>query len=354
MAIFGRLKHKVCGASLEVIEWTDETSDNIIWCYPHSGTAIKIGAQLIVRDTQIAVLMDEGLCADVFYSGNFDLTTRNMPILTALKGWKYDFNSSFSADIYFVNTKQFLNLRWQTQNPLTMYDCDFGAVSISASGSYAFHIMDNPIAFINKIVCKIENFTSENILDRIYTILVTDFAEYADNSKISALDLAANYNEYSDEFFIALKSNLEGLGVELTSFLIEDVVVPSKLNDKLNQRILRENKKHTPLPEREQSMNLLAHNNKDLDKTDMILSDTFEFIDIIPPPIPKHPMFYVAINNEQKGPFSVKKIEEMIRFGEITPDTPVWTIGMFDWVVAGRVKILTYLFNMKPPPLKNE
>ena len=134
MALFNKIKQKAFGEFIDIIEWTDDTSDTMIWRFPRYNSEIKNGAQLTVRETQVAVLVNEGQFADVFQPGRHELTTSNMPILTTIRGWKYGFNSPFKVDVYFVNTKQFLNQRWGTANPIMMRDPEFGPIRLRAFG----------------------------------------------------------------------------------------------------------------------------------------------------------------------------------------------------------------------------
>src|SRR5947209_7088568 len=127
---------------IEVIEWLDPSEDTLVYRFPVNNQEIKMGAQLIVREGQAAVFINEGQLADVFQPGHFTLSTQNMPILTMLKSWKYGFNSPFKAEVYFVNMRQFTDLKWGTQNPIMLRDPEFGVVRLRAFGSYSIRVMD--------------------------------------------------------------------------------------------------------------------------------------------------------------------------------------------------------------------
>ena len=133
---------------IDIIEWTDDTSDTMVWRFPRYENEIKYGAQLIVRQSQSAVFVNLGEIADVFSSGTHHLTTNNLPVLTTLMGWKYGFQSPFKAEVYFVNTRNFTNLKWGTKNPVTLRDPEFGPVRLRAYGTYVVKISD-PIKFLN-------------------------------------------------------------------------------------------------------------------------------------------------------------------------------------------------------------
>ena len=133
---------KIKGEFIDIIDWTDSTNDTIIYKFPRFQNEIKMGAQLTVRESQVAVFMNEGKIADVFQPGMYTLSTQNMPILSTLKGWKFGFNSPFKADVFFVRTKQFINQKWGTKNPVMIRDAEFGPVRLRAFGSFNFKVAD--------------------------------------------------------------------------------------------------------------------------------------------------------------------------------------------------------------------
>ena len=139
------------GQLIDVIEWTDSSSKTMVHKYDMNGKEIMMGAQLTVRESQAAVFVNEGQLADVFGPGRYELQTSNMPIMTALKSWKYGFNSPFKSDVYFVNTKQFLDMKWGTSNPVMMRDAEFGMIRLRAFGIYSFKVSD-PAAFLKEVL----------------------------------------------------------------------------------------------------------------------------------------------------------------------------------------------------------
>ena len=177
MAFLNKLKEKAFGEFIDIIEWTDSSSDTMIWRFPRYNAEIKNGAQLTVRETQVAVLVNEGQFADVFQPGRYELTTNNMPILTTIKGWKYGFNSPFKVDVYFVNTKQFLNQRWGTANPIMMRDPEFGPIRMRAFGSYNFRVQADPIPFIRNVAGTSGEFTTEGISEQLRNFVITKFTD---------------------------------------------------------------------------------------------------------------------------------------------------------------------------------
>lgn len=243
MILFNRIKQKAINEFIDSIEWTDDNTDILIWRFPRSHAEIKNGAQLTVRETQAAVLVNEGQFADVFQPGRYELTTRNMPILTTLKKWKYNFNSSFKVDVFFVNTKQFLNLHWITPNPIMIRDPEFGPIRIRAFGSTCFRVEPDPARFIRNVVAMDGSFTADSVTAQLRNFVITKFTDYIDESKIAALDLAANLNEFSSELTFALKNYFSEYGIELISFLVENISLPEDVEEALFDK-LNKNMKH--------------------------------------------------------------------------------------------------------------
>src|SRR5580704_13929886 len=138
MSIFSGISHEL----IDIIEWNDNSTDTLVWRFPRWQDEIKMGAQLVVRQAQAAVFVNEGKIADVFQSGTYTLETKNIPVLTTLRGWKYGFNSPFKVDVYYVNTRQFTDQKWGTKKPIMLNDEKFGMVDIRAFGTYAFRVTD--------------------------------------------------------------------------------------------------------------------------------------------------------------------------------------------------------------------
>src|SRR5688500_18951305 len=143
MGIFDSLKSEF----IQIIEWLDDSSDTLVWRVPVYNQEIKMGAQLIVRENQVALFVNEGQAADLFTPGRYELSTQNIPILTTLRGWKYGFQSPFKAGVYFFNTRLYTDLKWGTVNPVMMRDAEFGMIRIRAFGTYAMRVKDPKVFF---------------------------------------------------------------------------------------------------------------------------------------------------------------------------------------------------------------
>ena len=382
MALFNKIKQKAFGEFIDIIEWTDDTSDTMIWRFPRYNSEIKNGAQLTVRETQVAVLVNEGQFADVFQPGRYELTTNNMPILTTLKGWKYGFNSPFKVDVYFVNTKQFLNQRWGTANPIMMRDPEFGPIRLRAFGSYNFRVQEDPIPFIKNVAGTSGEFTTEGISEQLRNFVITKFTDYLGESKIAALDLAANMNEFSQELTIGLKDDFAEYGIELTRFLVENVSLPEAVEEALDRRtsmgVIGNMTTYTQMQFAD-SLKDAANNPSgggnlagDAMGAGIGLAMAGQMAGQMmnpqagqfhggqqppqqaaptPPPMPQQTTYHVAVGGVQQGPFPVSQLQQMIQQGQLTRDTLVWTAGMPAWAAANSVQELSQLFGAVPPPL---
>ena len=231
MGILNMLK----GQLIDVIEWKDDSNDTMVHRYENNGKEIMMGAQLTVRESQVAIMVNEGKLADVFQPGRYELSTQNMPIMTALKSWKYGFNSPFKAEVYFINTKQFLDQKWGTSNPVMMRDAEFGMIRLRAFGIYSFRVGD-PVAFLKEVFGTNAYMTVEGVTGQIKRTLVSGLSDAIAQSKIPALDLAANYDELSQFALNTLAPRIANLGLKLESFVIENISLPDEVEKAIDRR----------------------------------------------------------------------------------------------------------------------
>ena len=220
---------------IDVIEWTDSSSNTMVHRYESMGKEIMMGAQLTVRESQVAVFVNEGRIADVFQPGRYELSTQNMPIMTALRSWKYGFNSPFKSEVYFVNTKQYLDLKWGTSNPVMMRDQDFGMIRLRAFGIYSFRVQD-PVMFLKEVFGTSALFTVEGVEGQIKRTIVSALSDVLAQSNIPALDLAANYDELSSKALELLMPRIAPLGLKLETFLIENISLPEEVEKAMDRR----------------------------------------------------------------------------------------------------------------------
>ncbi len=226
---------RFAGQFIDVIEWTDSSSNTMVYRFNKDGNAIMMGAQLTVRDSQVAIMVNEGRIADVFGPGRYELSTQNMPVMTMLQSWRYGFNSPFKAEVYFVNTRQFLNMKWGTSNPVMMRDAEFGMVRLRAFGIYSFSVAD-PVLFLKQVFGTSQLFTTEGVTEHLKRTIVSGLSDIIAESKIPALDLAANYNELSRFAVTALSPKFAELGLRLDSFAIENISLPQEVEQAMDRR----------------------------------------------------------------------------------------------------------------------
>lgn len=220
---------------IEVIEWLDDSGNTILYRFPVQGQEIKNGAQLTVRESQAAVFVYQGQIADVFGPGLYTVDGGNTPILTKLGAWKYGFTSPFKAEVYFVNTKQFTDLKWGTSNPIMMRDNDFGMVRLRAFGIYSIRVTD-PRALIKEVAGTNAHFVTEDIEGQLKRTLVSGFSDGLAESKIAALDLASNYDELGKFTRSKLTDDFKSFGLELTKFVIENISLPAEVEGAMDKR----------------------------------------------------------------------------------------------------------------------
>ena len=225
----------VRGQLIDVIEWTDDSSDTLVHKYDMNGKDIMMGAQLTVRESQAAVFVDEGRLADVFGPGRYELTTRNLPVMTSLRAWKFGFNSPFKSDVYFVVTRRFMDRKWGTANPVMMRDSELGMIRVRAFGSFAFRVKD-PAAFMREVFGTSSLFTAEGVEGQIRSLAVSALTDAIAESGIPALDLASRYDELSRRALEALAPQVAALGLELCGFVIENISLPEEVEKAIDRR----------------------------------------------------------------------------------------------------------------------
>lgn len=235
MSIIDKVKDAAMNQFIEVIEWLDESQDTLVYRFPVMGQEIKNGAQLIVRESQAAVFVFEGHTADVFTPGRYTIDGGNTPILSKLGAWKYGFNSPMKSEVYFVNTKQFTNMKWGTSNPIMLRDNDFGIVRLRAFGAYSLRVSD-PAGFIKEIAGTNGQFQTEDIDGQLKRVIVSEFSDALGELKIPALDLAAQYKEIGESIRTKINEDFGSWGLEVTKFYVENISLPPEVEAAMDKR----------------------------------------------------------------------------------------------------------------------
>jgi membrane protease subunit (stomatin/prohibitin family) len=235
MGIFDKVKEAALNQFIEVIEWLDDSGNTILYRFPVAGQEIKNEAQLIVRESQVAVFVFEGQVADVFTPGRYTIDGGNTPILSKLGAWKYGFNSPFKSEVYFVNVKQFTDMKWGTANPIMLRDEDFGIVRLRAFGAYSLRVAE-PREFIKEVAGTNAHFQTEDIDEQLKRAIVTEFSDAIGEMKIPALDLAAQYKELGEAIRAKINEDFRGYGLEVTKFYVENISLPEEVEKALDKR----------------------------------------------------------------------------------------------------------------------
>ena len=221
---------------VEIIEWTDDSRDTLSYRFPDEDKEIKRGARLIVRESQTAQFVYLGQYGDLFGPGNHTLTTNNIPVLTRLQGWKYGFESPFKADLYFVTTRLFTGNKWGTANPVMVRDQDFGIVRLRAFGTYDFRIVDAP-RFLKEVAGTDDHFRLDEFEGVMRSRIVSVFSEALASSKIPALDIATRQGELGAALLPIINPSMrEKYGIELATFVLENLSVPAEVEQAIDKR----------------------------------------------------------------------------------------------------------------------
>ena len=224
------------GELIEIIEWTDDSRDTLSYRWPDDDKEIKNGAQLIVRESQVAQFVYVGQFGDTFGPGKHTLVTENIPVLATLKGWKYGFNTPFKADVYYVTTRLFTGNKWGTTNPVMMRDNDFGIVRARAFGTYDFRITD-PKIFLKEVAGSDHHFRLDEFSDAMRSRIVSLFSEALAQAKIPVLDVATKYSELGNALLPLINPvTTAKYGIEFASFIVENVSLPPEVEAAIDKR----------------------------------------------------------------------------------------------------------------------
>jgi membrane protease subunit (stomatin/prohibitin family) len=363
------------GQFIDVIHWTDNTRDTMVWRFEREGHEIKYGAKLTVREGQAAVFVHEGQLADVFTPGLYMLETNNMPILTSLNHWDHGFRSPFKSEIYFVNTTRFGDLKWGTKNPIMMRDPEFGPTRLRAFGTYAVKVSD-PARFLSEIVGTDGEFTMDEISFQIRNIIVQSFSRIIAGSGIPVLDMAANTRDLGKLVATEISKIVAEYGLSIPEFYIENISLPPAVEEALDKRtsagLAGDLGRFTQYSAAE-AMTAAAKNpsggggigaglgmGMGMAMAQNLASQgpwgaapasaQHAAAPPPPPPPPVEHIWHIAEQGQTHGPYSKADLGRMAGEQKLTRETHVWTAGQDGWKRAEDVPELAQLFTILPPP----
>ena len=221
---------------IDILEWTEAGDGTLAWRYPMAGMEIQNGGQLVVRESQMAVFVNEGQVADVFGPGTYQLTTQTLPVLTYLKNWDKLFQSPFKSDVYFFSTRQQIDQKWGTPQPITIRDKDFGAVRLRAFGNYAYRIAD-PKLFHTEISGTRDAYPVADLEGQLRGMVLQNISNAIAGSGLPFLDLAANQVMFADALAKELAPHFAKIGLAVESLTVQNVSLPEELQKVLDQKI---------------------------------------------------------------------------------------------------------------------
>ncbi|HET7434022.1 MAG TPA: SPFH domain-containing protein [Thermoanaerobaculia bacterium] len=360
MGFLDNLKNQIGSQFIEIIEWLDETNDTLVYRFPVYNQEIKMGAQLVVRENQVALFVNEGEVADVFKPGRYELSTQNIPILTTLRGWKYGFNSPFKAEVYFFNTRMFTDLKWGTANPVMMRDAEFGMIRMRAYGTYAMRISEAK-PFFKTVVGTQGLTTTEDILGQLRSTIISNFSDIVAESKIAALDLASSYRELSTLAQKELAPSFAEYGLELSRFVIDNISLPEEVEAAIDQRtklgVLGDRMQQYTQMQAADSIKVAAANPGGLAGAGaglgagMAIGQAFgstmggamgagsappppQGSSAPPPPPGQHgnvPRWSLAIDGKTYGPYTDDALKAMVQSGQVAASAQAWRPGASGW-----------------------
>ncbi len=356
------------GEFIDVIHWTDDTRDTMVWRFEREDHEIKYGAKLTVREGQAAVFVHEGQLADVFTPGLYMLETNNMPIMTTLQHWDHGFKSPFKSEIYYVNTTRFNDLKWGTKNPIMLRDPEFGPTRIRAFGTYSVRVSD-PAKFLTEIVGTDGEFTMDEISFQVRNIIVQEFSRVIAASGIPVLDMAANTADLGKLIAGAIADTIAGYGISIPELYIENISLPPAVEKALDTRTSRGLTGDLDAHMKYAAAEALRMGGEASGAMGAGLGAGMGMAmagqmaqagpwgaapaaaaRMAPPPPPVEHVWHIAEGGATTGPFSRATIGQMVAKGDVKRTTHVWTAGQDGWKTADEVAELAQLFTVMPPP----
>lgn len=221
---------------IDVLQWTESEDGTLAWRFPMQDMEIQNGASLTVRDSQMAMFVNEGKIADVFGPGRYTLNTQTLPVLTNLQHWDKLFESPFKSDVYFFSTRGQLDQKWGTPTPVTIRDKEFGMVRLRAFGIYAYHLVD-PKVFYQKVSGTRDSYPRGDLEGQLRNTLIAGLSDLFAESGIPFIDMAANLDEFGRAMQGKAVAMFAEFGLALDSLVVQSISLPEALQKVLDQKI---------------------------------------------------------------------------------------------------------------------
>lgn len=374
------LWQKLTNEFIDIVEWLDDSRDTLVHRFERYNNEIKNGAKLVVREGQLAIIVNQGQAgagqpADVFGPGMHELSTANLPILSTLQGWKYGFNSPFKAEVYFFNTRLFPDLKWGTPGPSTMRDPDFGVVRVTAFGIYSIRIKDAKTV-LKDLVGTAGDFTLSDIENNLRGKIGLRIKEVMPELGVPVIDLESKVTVLGERIREKISPDFERLGLELVEVQVQDLGLPEEVEaaiDKQGAMRVIGNMQTYAQYEAANAMRDAANNTGAAGSAmgvgvGMMMGNGIGALfgggsqspaqpapqaaaPVAPPPLPTAVQYWVAINGQQAGPFDLAALQQKLASGEINRDSLAWKQGMPGWTAMSQIAELGSLFANVPPPL---
>lgn len=379
MGLMENLKKQMSSQFIEILAWLDDTNDTLVYRFPIYNQEIKMGAQLVVRENQQALFVNEGKAADLFGPGTYSLSTQNVPILTDLRGWKYGFQSPFKAEVYYFNTRLFTDLKWGTANPVMMRDAEFGMIRLRAYGTYALKIAD-PRKFFETVVGTRGLATTDEITGQLRSMILAKLSDAIAEAKIPALDLAAHYDELSTAGDRVLSPEFASFGLDLARFFIENISLPEEVEKAIDQRsklgVLGDRLGQYAQMQAAEAIGTAAANPGGLAGAGVGVGAGVAMGQMMgqalsgatagaglganaaatpppappAPPAPGAPRWSLAVDGKTYGPYTDDQLRVMVSAGQVLPSTPAWYPGAAGWAPLESYPAFGGASSASPPP----
>ena len=370
------LMDKLRGEFVDIIEWLEDSRTLLAWRFPRYQNEIKQGAQLIVREGQLAVFVYQGQLADTFGPGTYTLNTQNLPIMSTIQGWKYGFNSPFRSEVYFVNTRPVTDLRWGTPNPITIRDPDFGMVQVRANGLCVVRVAD-PVIFLRQIIGTDSNVDVEEVTELLRREISQAFSDMIMQTGLGAIDLQGRQTELSgqltemvrprvdDEFGLFIQSITMNVSLpdEITQAMtrgvakgVEEAGWMNQLNDMDKYQRAKQSDAMTSAASNPagSGMGEMMGAGMGMAMAQQMMNQQSQQSQQTPPPLLQDSQtFHVEIQGSAAGPYHLGQLRGMVDNGQLTTHTLVWSAGMAGWMPANQVPALRMLF-ASPPPIPGQ